>query len=321
MDRTERFYKIQQLLESQRAVSKARFLEELAVSEATFKRDLEYLRDRLQAPIVYDPVRRGYRYDLADGDRYVLPGLWFNATELHALLTMQHLLSQVQPGLLTPHIEPLMTRLHTLLDSGDHSYEQVRQRIRILPQGRRPVEPRYFEIISSAVLARHRLTVSYYVRARDETTERELSPQRLLYYRDNWYLDAWCHTRQEFRRFALESIRQVRLGSEPAEEMAPELLDGQLGDSYGIFAGSPHERAVLRFSPERARWVAEEQWHPDQEGRFDEAGYYQLSVPFSDPRELLMDILKFGPDVEVLEPKNLRVRVRGILKKTVQVYE
>ena len=108
MDRTERFYKIDQLLSNRKAVSRDVFLEELAVSPATFKRDLEYMRERLHAPIVWDRERRGYRYASPEQNApaFSLPGLWFNASEIHALLTMQQLLDNIQPGLLEPHIGP-----------------------------------------------------------------------------------------------------------------------------------------------------------------------------------------------------------------------
>jgi len=55
----------------------------------------------------------------------------------------------------------------------------------------------------------------------------------------------------------------------------------------------------------RARWVADEQWHPRQTGRFLEGGRYELQVPYSDPCERVMDILKFGAEVEVVAPIEL----------------
>ena len=134
MDRTERFYRIDQLLHERKVIPLQLLIEVLGVSRATINRDLEYLRDRLNAPIVWDRERRGYRYEEADRAalRYALPGLWFNGAEIHALLTMEHLLSNLQPGLLGPHIEPLRARIRMLLDSGDHSAEEVTSRIRLL---------------------------------------------------------------------------------------------------------------------------------------------------------------------------------------------
>src|SRR4051794_23480652 len=126
MDRTERFYKIDQMLVSGRSVPFARLMETLGVSRAQLKRDLQYMRERLNAPIEYSREANGYSYGVPGaGPRFSLPGLWFSPSETHALLTMQHLLESLQPGLLTPHVKPLLERLRGVLDKGDHSAAEV----------------------------------------------------------------------------------------------------------------------------------------------------------------------------------------------------
>ena len=323
MDRTERFYRIDQLLQERRVVPMEHLIDELGVSHATVKRDLEYLRDRLNAPIVWDRGLRGYRYEEPQPDmpRYSLPGLWFNASEIHALLTMEQLLTDLQPGLLGPHIEPLRTRIRMLLDSGDHSVEEVARRIRVLHLAARPVEPGYFQRIATGLLDRRRLQISHYSRIKDETTDREVSPQRLIYYRDNWYLDTWCHLRKGLRSFGVDAIRDVEVLNKKAKDVAEKRLDAVFGSGYGIFAGSRTKKAVLRFTAERARWVAREEWHPEQQGQIDEQGRYLLTVPYSNDTELIMDILRFGPEVEVLRPPALRKKVRERLQQAQAVYE
>ncbi len=76
----------------------------------------------------------------------------------------------------------------------------------------------------------------------------------------------------------------------------------------------------MRFTPERARWVATEQWHPQQRSRSEADGSYVLELPYSDPRELVMDILRHGPEVEVLAPEDLRRTVREALKSALNLY-
>lgn len=321
MDRTERFYRIDQLLHERKIVHIETFLEELEISRATFKRDIEYLRDRLNAPIVWDREAGGYRFDKpVTGNKYELPGLWFNASEIHALLTMQHLLRSLGPGLLSPHVDPLLTRLKLLLESAEIPMDSVEKRIRILRVNARSYEPEHFSPIATAVLQRKKLGISYYTRSRDETQDRVLSPQRLTHYRDNWYLDAWCHMRNGIRSFSLDAIRRVRLISEQAQDVSEQELDAILGTGYGIFSGKEVKWAELRFTPQRARWVSREAWHPEQKSRFDEEGRYILNVPYSDDRELVMDILKFGPEVEVLGPAPLRRRIIDLVGQTSGVY-
>ena len=322
MDRTERFYKIDQLLQERQAVPLEAMIEALGVSRATVVRDLEYLRDRLGAPIVWDRERRGYRYEARGrgGPRYALPGLWLNASEAHALLTMEQLLANLQPGLLGPHIEPLRTRIRMLLAAGEHSVADVAKRIRLLHLAARPVEPGHFPVIADALLSRKRLAVRHHNRKTGETLARELSPQRLVYYRDNWYLDAWCHLREGLRSFSLDAFERVEALERRAKDVAEKTLNAQLGAGYGIFGGEPTHTAVLRFTPARARWVARERWHPEQKGEFDAEGYYVLSLPYADATELVMDVLRHGPEVEVLAPPELRAAVRERLRQARAVY-
>ncbi|MFN3730442.1 MAG: helix-turn-helix transcriptional regulator [Fimbriimonadaceae bacterium] len=307
MDRTERFYRIDALLQGNRAVSLERMLDVLQVSRATFKRDLEYLRDRLGSPIVWDRELRGYRYERPPGETtQALPGLWFNAQEAHALLMMQAMLSNLQPTLLKAQIEPLKARLRALIETGQHPAEDVERRFRLLTTGQRVVADGHFEVVATALLSRRQLALRYYVRARDERSERLVSPQVLVHYRGNWYLVAWCHLRRDLRSFALDSIEEAHLVQTKAREVPASQVDAFIGQGYGIFSGAKVQWATLRFTAERSRWVARETWHPRQEQTWLPDGRLELRVPFTDLRELAMDVMRHGAQVEILEPQGLR---------------
>jgi predicted DNA-binding transcriptional regulator YafY len=319
LERTERFYRIERLLRAQKSVPRAVFLRELEISPATFKRDLEYLRDRFRAPIEWDQATHGYRLDPAAPD-FELPGLWFSPAETHALLTMQHLLESLQPGLLTPHVKPLLERLRAVLDKGDHSAAEVERRIHVLQQAARKAKLEHFEVIATAVLKRKRLAIRHHNRERNEETSRTISPQHLVHYRGNWYVDAWCHKAEGVRSFSLDAIRVADLLDEKAKDVPKAELDAHFQSGYGIFAGKDVQWAKLRFTPERARWVSGEDWHPKQRASFEADGSYLLEVPYADDRELLMDILKFGPDVEVVSPAALRAKAKAKLKAALARY-
>jgi predicted DNA-binding transcriptional regulator YafY len=322
MDRTERFYRIDQLLQERRAVPVRTFLQTLDVSLATFKRDLEYMRDRLNAPIEWDREIRGYRYvePPKNAPRFQLPGLWFNASEVFALLTMQQLLKGLEPGLLAPHVEPLLARLRKVLESDDHSVEEIERRIRIIPMAVRKMSPQFFEVAATATLRRRRLAIEYFSRGTNEVTAREISPQRVVFYRGNWYLDAWCHLRNDIRSFAIDAIRSAKLLDAAAKTVPDAELDEVLASGYGIFSGRKTTLARIRFSPVAARWVSAEAWHPKQKGTFEQDGSYVLEVPYSDPRELVMDVLRHGPDAEVLAPKALRDEIEKRLAEALKAY-
>ena len=321
MDRLERFYKIDQLLKERKVVRFSQLMEILGTSRAGVKRDLAYMRDRFNAPIEYDREANGYRFGAPrSGPRYELPGLWFNASEVLALLTTLRMLGELQPGMLEGQIEPLRERLRSILGSGDHSWQEVQERIRIFQPGRREGSPIHFSTIAAAVLKRSRLWIRHYNRKEDRETEREVSPQRLVHYRDNWYLDAWCHLRNDLRSFAVDAIRDAELRDTRAKEIPAAELDAHLGAGYGIFAGRDIQWATLKFTPEAARWVSAQQWHPKQRAKVEKDGSYVLEVPYSEDRELLMEILKFGPDVEVLAPDVLRKKVSASLREAAKRY-
>jgi predicted DNA-binding transcriptional regulator YafY len=307
MDRTERFYKIEQLLRDRVLVTREAFLEALEVSPATFKRDIEYLRDRFRAPIEWDRDAGGYRF--AAGTRFALPGLWFSASEAYALLTMEQLLKGLEPGLLSRHVKPLLERLHRLLGSQDVPIEEIEKRIRIIRIASRTAKPEFFEVAATAVLRRRQLAIRHWSRMKNETTERTTSPQRLVLYRGNWYLDAWCHLRNDIRSFALDGIRKAKLLGEKARSVPEADLDAALSSGYGIFTGRDTVWATLRFSPDAARWVAYEKWHSRQKARWEQDGSFVLEVPYSDDRELVMDVMRHGANVEVLGPRALREKV------------
>ena len=322
MDRTERFYKIDKLLKEIKSVPLRRFMDELEVSKSTIKRDLEYLRDRLNAPIIWDRVLGGYRYGMPEEGmpQYVLPGLWFNESELHALLSMESLLANLQPGLLGSHLRPLKKRLRGLLGSGGHDAVEVEKRIKVSHLAARPVPKNHFPVIMTALLDRRRLQIHHYNRGTDEKLARVISPQRLVYYRDNWYLDAWCHLRDDLRCFAVDAISDIKPLPLEAVDIPEERLNREFTTTYGIFAGCRTTDAVLRFSPECARWVSREEWHPDQQGSVDGEGRYLLCLPYSHDTELLMDIMRYGPEVEVLKPESLRQKVKELLEQTLKYY-
>lgn len=308
-------YQLHEILRGRRtAVPLTLIMESLECSRATAGRVIREMRDYLQAPIDYDRECNGYRYG---DERYELPGLWFSAEEILALLTMHKLLAQVGPGLLDTHLAPFRQRIEKLLES-EHPGGEI-HRIRILPIATRIPDGAMFQAVAGALLQRRQMEIGYHARSSDAEAVRIVSPQRLAHYRDNWYLDAWCHSRRALRSFAVDRIRHVEVLDTPADNIPDAQLDTYFAGGYGIFAGEAKHTAILRFTPEHARWVAEERWHPQQQGRFLDDGAYELHIPYADSRELLMDILRHVPDVEVVAPEELRqevrVRLNAALKK------
>ncbi len=320
MDRFDRIFELHKLLSSTRQpIPRQRIEQELECSRATAKRIIDTMRLFLNAPIRYDRERNGYFYDRDQGGMYELPGIWFNASELHALLSVQQLLTQVQPGLLERQLAPLRERIDQLLKTRRSGGEDLNGRIRILRAAARPTG-RSFQLVAGALAKRRRLQLDYYNRGDDRVTTREISPQRLVHYRDNWYLDAFCHLRGGLRTFSLDAIRSASTLQRSAKELETEALDAHYSSAYGIFSGQAEQTAVLRFSRQQARWVATELWHPQQQTSWLDDGRYELRVPYRHSPELIMDILKYGPEVEVIGPESLRRKIADRIRQASALY-
>ena len=310
MDRTERFYKIELLIRGRECVSFATLLEALEVSPATLKRDLQYLRERMDAPIEYDALANGYRFGQQwRGQQHELPGVWFNEKELHALLTMHQLLSGLdENGILSRHLQPMFDKLTGMLGTDAAEAKEMTRRVKLISTARRRVASEYFETVGSAVVRRQKLRISYRKRGKGGGTvgSRVVSPQRLVHYRNTWYLDAWCHQSEGLRRFALDAMEAAELLDEKAKPVALKVLETELDQGYGIFAGGQTQLAQLVFSAEAAAWVSREEWHASQQSEWLVDGRWQLEVPYVDATELLMDLLRHAGQVEVLAPPALR---------------
>jgi predicted DNA-binding transcriptional regulator YafY len=292
----------------------------LECSRATLYRAVTALKDQLNAPIVYDAKAGGFHYQRnAQADTYELPGLWFSATELQALAIMQRLLKDAGGGLLEEHLGALTRRLADLTKHQRLNLGEAASRLRFPAVAARAAGPA-FGAVASATLQRKRLWIEYHARSTDAVTDRNLSPQRIVHYREGWYLDAWDDDKDALRSFAIDRIRHATMLPDTALDIPEAQLDEHYASAYGIFGGKADKLAVLVFTADRARWVAGERWHPQQQSKWLENGRYELRIPYRESRELVMDILRHGSGVEVTEPISLREQVTKELVATRQIY-
>jgi predicted DNA-binding transcriptional regulator YafY len=306
MAEIDRYYAYQSLFSGRKAVPKSEILKRLEISSATFKRDLTMFRDRLNTPITYDRDLGGYKLVNPEGLQQ-LPGLWFSQEEALALMTIQTMIGQLEPGLLGPKLKPLQTRLNKILETQGADANVLSERIRVVHAGKRRMPLKSFELVAKATVDRKQIEIIHLNRQSGESIKRIISPQQLIHYRDNWYVDAWCHLRGGIRSFSIDAIEGA-------------MLLEQMQSGYGIFGGQAKAWAELKFTPERARWVQHEEWHPDQKGTLHKDGSYTLEVPYSDERELIGDILRMGSDVKVMGPATLAKQVKDALQKMFKQY-
>ena len=294
------------LLNSRQPPSRNYLLERLECSLSTFKRLLQTLREQHQIPIIFDHAVGGYRY-ATEPDSLTLPSAFFTESELFALLMAEQLLEQAQPGLLGESIARLRTQTRELLGR-----DQSRRRLlRLHLVARQSVTPEIFDTVLNALLRANRLQFGYsrVAGTSAEDALRTVSPQTLLWYRDNWYLIAFCHAREALRIFALSRIEQPQLLAESAAVCDEAEVAALLGSGYGIFPGPTPSLAEVLFDPSAAPWVEPVQWHPEQQMERLADGRIHLTLPFNDLRELTRDLLRFAAEMEVISPPELRQAV------------
>jgi len=318
MDKFDRIYKLHEIFSSRRyPVSMQTLCDELECTKSSVKRLLGEMKDYLCAPVTN---KRGVGYFYDRDVAFELPGVWFNTSDMEALLVMQKAMAGIGNGFLNDEIGQFRQRIEKSLGRVSTVALNELDRIRIPDFGRRSKQLPHFPLIAAALLERRRLMLTYKSRSRDEISRQEVSPQRLVLYKNNWYLDLWCHEPDGLSTFAVENISNVQQLDSVAHDLSCALLDQKLTGSYGIFSGEATEVAVLRFTPKAARWAADEEWFPDQQGRWLEDGSYELAIPYGNPVELIMDICRYGPEVEVLSPDSLRRTVTDRLKQAFDQY-
>jgi len=319
MDKLDRLYQLHNILDSHRyPVATEVLLEQLECGRSTLMRYIADMRLWFHAPIC-NRRNHGYFYDRSVA--FQMPGVWFNTGELEALLLLQKTLAGIGSGLLSNQLSALSARVNKSLAHLSPAVSDELGRIHIPSFGKRGGDINCFPLIVSSLLERKRLLVDYHGRSNGSKSQREVSPQRLLYYRNNWYLDVWCHKADGVRTFALERLVAVTRLERASYDLSRSEIARLLCDSYGIFGGKSTAEAVLVFTEKAARWVADEEWFPDQKGHWRGDGRYELRIPYGNPTELVMDICRYGAEVEVVEPQSLRALVVDVLAKALQQYQ
>lgn len=330
MDGFDRIYDLHKILSSRKTpIPLTEILSRMECSRATFNRIKRHMTDFLGAPIAYDRERGGYYYQQQkagskgrkNGDReengaYELPGIWLNQEELHALILIHGLLADIGAGLLRTQLAPVRRRFEVLLAQREIDPCALADKVRMVGATYRPVRHGHFVRIATALFSEHCLQITYESRADGTTTERPVSPQRLVHYRGNWYLDCWCHMRRGLRTFALECISHCQPSEHAFKKIAAAELDAHFKPTYGIFSGQKKDVAQLRFTPVAARRVKDEEWHPEQKSHLLPDGSLEMELPFNPatPQELIKDILSYGDEVKVLGPEDLQNRIREKLR-------
>lgn len=308
MQTFDRVQQLHQILCSHRhPVPISKLCEKMEASRKVVKSAIDTLRDYCAAPLYYSSEHKGWHYQAEEMEHFQLPGLWLTSNELLSLAALTTILEDLGKGVLEDELSTIKQAFDSLMNARAIDPKVVSQRIRVITSAKRQQSSYQFTAIADALIERKQIAIRY-TNYEGRKTQRTISPQTLVHYRDNWYLDAWCHKRQALRTFSIPRINHLNLLSANAKSIPKKNLQTHFQESYGIFSGQSSNTVKLRFYGATARDIAAQSWHPNQVGTW-EGNDYLLSLPYSDDRELLQDILRYVPDVLVEEPLKLREKL------------
>lgn len=292
--------------------------EHFEISPKTAQRTIDFFRDRLMAPLVYDQVRRGYGYE--DGS-FALPGPMATQDEMLALLLARGLLQRgsaaVIGGPMARIVQKVLRGLTGRLGIGP---EAMDERFSAQWHGYAEVAPQVFGEVLQALIDTRLLRLAYRPPGASEARARTVEPHHLQHYMANWVLIAFCRERNDWRKFSLARMDGLTLLHETFPRRPREAWGPLVETNFGIFQGPRSVRVILRFSPFRAQWIKEQRWHPEQTLTPLPDGGLDLSFPVADFREVKMTILQFGAEVKVMEPEALAREIAEEIARMTTVY-
>jgi predicted DNA-binding transcriptional regulator YafY len=281
---------------------------------------LTKLRDRLNLPIVYDRTLRGYRLEKSSPSNG-FSNVIFSKEEILVFSTIQYILTQFDPNLFNSKLKPIKAKIEFMLNDIGLSESDVISRIKFLHSRKRTLNYDIFETLVKSTFNRKRLSINYIESQTKIAIDRTISPQQIIYYKDNWYVDAWCHFRNDVRTFAIDAIESCAMMGETAKELNVTEIKKIFRTDYGIFIGEIKKWAKIKINSNHASWVIREEWHPDQRTQLGLDGWLTLKIPYSDNREILSEILKLGDNAIVLEPQELKKSHLDVLEQTLANYK
>ncbi|WP_319380512.1 transcriptional regulator [Thiomicrorhabdus sp.] len=316
--KAERKRQLQLFLKSaQRPVALKVLADRLNCSPRTVRRYVEELSLQRQAPWFVD--RNWVHLDRPRLQQLELDGFWLSSQELESLFALNAALEQLSKGILVQQLLPIKERILSILGEPKVS-EILVNRIKILEIAQRQVNDQIFNRVVQALSENKRLQLKYWNRKENRLSRRTVSPLQLVRYKDNWYLDAYCHQKDAFRSFSIDAIQSCELLTQPVIQHNQDELKHHYESSYGIFNGIAEQVAELKFTPYMRRWMENSNWHPQQSVEVLADESLLIKVPYRHDIELIQDILKFGAEVEVVAPLELRQKVIEKLQAALTQY-
>ncbi len=313
----ERFSWFHQQLQGKRYPNASSLAAQFALSERIAQRDIEYMHLHLGAPFEYDARKNGYHYPESNVE---LPNMQATQEELLAILLARNLLSNSVGGMISRSINSFGKKLFSATGNLGLTEKRMEEVFSATWHSYSPAQADTFQKVTDALLQQKVLRINYSSPRAKGSTERLVEPHHLQHYMGSWVLIAWCRTREAWRKFFLSRMEDPVVLAINFEARPKKEWEHQLDGAFGIFQDTDIVKVKLRFTPERARWIREQIWHPKQKIQEMLDGGLELTLPVADFREIKLRILQYGSDVEVVEPSALRQEVKEEISRMSELY-
>ena len=304
----ERMLRIHQALQSNSYPNASSFALELEVSTKSIHRDIDFMRDRLQLPIEFDPRRNGYHYYEEVSS---FPTLQITEGELVALFVAEKALQQYRG---TNFEKPLLSAFKkmeaALPDTISLNLSDWERSISFHTSAEALLDLEIFDTLAKATTQRKQLELSYRKPGRQQTEPRVIDPYHLANINGEWFLFAYDHLRKDIRTFVPTRIRDLRLTGRTFTRPEKFSLESLLRDSFGVHSGTGDYEVVIRFEPMAADYIREKRWHPSQQLKELGGGGIELRLRLSSLGEVQRWVLGWGGMATAKEPPSLVDSVR-----------
>ncbi len=290
--------------------------EQIGVTRRTIRRDIDYLRDQLNAPIEFDGVRNGYYYT---EPTFQLPFPQLTQGEMLALYLSERMMRQFRGTPFEPDLRQAIAKLSELLPAGvSVRLEAIADFLSVLPAVRAEYDPELFSAVMRAVIGRRRLKMVYWTASRNVTTSRLFDPYELSLVDDGWYAFGYCHRATEVRMFAVQRVRSVSETGETFDRPVGFRAEDHMKDGFGAMRGDGSYDVVLRFGSRAAGWIREKKWHPSQTREEQPDGSLIVRFHVNELLNVRRWAMYWGADCEVMAPPELRELIMHEVRQIVR---
>jgi proteasome accessory factor B len=312
----ERMLRIHQALQAAELPTARSLAWEFELSEKSIRRDIEFMRDRLNLPIEFDPRKGGFVYTQSVD---AFPSVQISEGELFALLVAERALQQYRgTSFERPLISAIRKLQQSLPDTISLDFAQVEQAISFRTRAEPIVNLGIFDKLAKATSAQNQIEITYKKPGQDKPEARVVDPYHLANINGEWFLFAYDHLRNDLRTFVPARVKSVRPTGQKFSRDRKFSLDKRLRDSFGVRSGEGQHEVVIRFDSRSADFIREKKWHPSQELRDLRGGGVELRMTLSSLDEVQRWILTWGGGAKVVRPPDL---VRSVLTAARKVIE